>query len=99
MSDSLTPNPNPSLTPNPVADGQTTGGTFGATDGIGFEHPRAPLVDGAVHRLESGREWARQQTARAQDHVRAHPLRSTAYAVGAGVLAGMVMRTVRPRAR
>ena len=83
-------------------DVRTTGAAEGealrAAENIGLEH-RAPLVVGAVHRLESGREWARLQTTRAQDHVRAHPLRSTAYAVGAGVVAGMLMRAVRPRAR
>lgn len=55
---------------------------------------RSPSVDRAVHTLDSSRQWARQQVERAQDQVQAHPLRSTAYALGAGVVAGMVMRSI-----
>lgn len=59
-----------------------------------LEHSRSPSVDRAVHKLDSGRQWARGQAERAQEHVRTHPLRTTAYALGAGLVAGMVMRSI-----
>lgn len=87
--------------PTPQETTATTGATRSESATMGAEtleqgrlHSRSPAVDGAVHRLESGRRWARLKAEGAQEHVRAHPLRTTAYALGAGVVAGMLMRSI-----
>ena len=87
--------------PTPETTTSTTGASRSQGSAMGAEtleqgrlQGRSPAVDGAVHRLESGRRWARLKAERAQDHVRSHPLRTTAYALGAGVLAGMVLRSI-----
>ena len=82
--------------------GAKTGATTGAVaagapptlEQSSFGQSRSPSVDGVVRRMESGRQWARHQADHAQEHVRAHPLRTAAYALGAGVVAGMLMRSI-----
>lgn len=60
-----------------------------------LEQTSHPFVDRTGERLTAGRDWARGQGLRAQEHIRAHPLRTAAYAMGAGVLAGMLLKGVR----
>lgn len=93
MTDAFETTPNATTAP--------TGATVDAAAARGPEtleqgrlRSRSPSVDRAVHKLDSGRQWARLQTERAQEHVRSHPLRTTAYALGAGVVAGLVLRSI-----
>ena len=42
--------------------------------------------------IDHGREWARARVARTRDVIQDQPLKTTAYAVGLGVLIGMLLR-------
>ena len=42
--------------------------------------------------LEHGRDWANARTKHARDAIRDEPIRATAYAVGIGVLIGLLLR-------
>jgi len=42
--------------------------------------------------LENGRDWANARTKQARDAIRDEPIRTTAYAIGIGVLIGLLLR-------
>ena len=84
-------------TARPATSSQPTAGQTTLAQATLESTSHAPLVDRTSERLAAGRSWARGQGVRAQAHIRAHPLRTTAYAVGAGVLTGMLLKGVRRR--
>lgn len=42
--------------------------------------------------IETGRDWARGRATAARSHIEAEPLKSTLYALGVGVLIGLMLR-------
>lgn len=50
------------------------------------------LRDAVRSDVESGRGWARQQAARARGRIEEEPLNATLYALGIGVLIGVLLR-------
>lgn len=60
----------------------------------GVDHPaREQGLRGAVRSdLEHGRDWARQRAERARGRIADRPVESTLYALGVGVLIGLLLR-------
>ncbi len=58
---------------------------------------RAPLVDRASRRLAAGRDWTRGRTLEARRRIQAHPMRTAALAMGAGLLTGLMMKGLSRR--
>lgn len=55
--------------------------------------PRVESVRGAIREdVAEARAWVRERAERAQEAVRDDPIRATLYALGAGVLIGLLMR-------
>ena len=53
---------------------------------------RRPGVRDSVREdLRHGREWARERAGRTEAHIREHPLESTLWALGAGVILGILI--------
>ncbi|QTN18249.1 hypothetical protein HZ989_08070 [Brevundimonas sp. AJA228-03] len=50
------------------------------------------LRDAVRSDIESGRDWARRQAARARGRIEEEPLKATLYALGIGVLIGVLLR-------
>lgn len=58
----------------------------------GDEDRHAPSIRQSLrHDAEAGRAWAREQTQLARDSIRESPRKTTLYAVGVGVLLGLLI--------
>jgi len=56
-----------------------------------FAHDQG-LRDAVRSNIDSGRDWARRQAARARGRIEEEPLKATLYALGIGVLIGVLLR-------
>ena len=54
--------------------------------------PESSLRRAVREDIDNGRQWARGRVARTRDVIQDEPLKTTAYAVGLGVLIGMLLR-------
>lgn len=60
----------------------------------GIDHPaREQGLRGAVRSdIENGRDWARHRAEQARSHIADRPVEATFYALGVGVLIGLLLR-------
>lgn len=69
-----------------------------ATVGSGLAHHQQQLNRRAAHRARQAREWARSYWSDLQDRVERKPYSATVWALGIGVVTGIVLTSmVRPR--
>ncbi|WP_396593437.1 hypothetical protein [Brevundimonas sp. R86498] len=82
---------------NPTPGMTSSGAAYNPNDAAledGVDHPaREQGLRGAVRSdFENGRDWARQRAERARVRIADRPVESTVYALGVGVLIGLLLR-------